>query len=384
MLIDRKMLLTGAALVGALGLGFGLARFTDAPTVPAAEAEHGDEDTHEEPQADLVRLTPQQAAAAGIATVTVAQGGTGDQRLTGRVEAAPDAHAVIGAPVSGLVQRLLAAPGMQVAAGAGLVALRSPDGATAVAELRAAQAEAQAARAAFIREDGLLKSGVVSRQDWEAARTASVRASANATAAQARSAALGAPNAAGEVIVRSPIAGVVTALQTAPGGFVAQGAPIADVADPRRLEVVFSAPAEVAAQLRQGSQLRIVGPDGSEASATIVGIAVLAQDTTGAAVIRARPDGGRLTPGSAVSASVRRTGGAGLSAPSEAVQSLEGRNVVFVATAAGFTPRPVTVGRSGAGYTEIVAGLTGAERIAGRGAFLLKAELSKGDAAHGH
>jgi cobalt-zinc-cadmium efflux system membrane fusion protein len=33
--------------------------------------------------------------------------------------------------------------------------------------------------------------------------------------------------------------------------------------------------------------------------------------------------------------------------------------------------------------TQIVAGLTGDERIAGRGAFVLKAELSKGDAEHG-
>jgi cobalt-zinc-cadmium efflux system membrane fusion protein len=279
---------------------------------------------------------------------------------------------------------VLVSPGGQVTSGGGLIAIRSPEGATVIAEVRAAQAEAKAARSAFAREDSLLKSGVVSRQDWEAAQTASARASANAIAAQARSLAIGSPNSAGEVIVRSPIAGVVTAVQVSPGGYVAQGAALADVANPQRLEVVFSAPAEVAAQLQHGSTLRIIGPDGSEASAVIVGIAPLAQDTTGAAVVRARPSGGRLTPGSAVSASVRSTGGSALSVPSEAVQTVEGRTVVFVADANGFKPRPVTAGRSGAGYTEIVAGLTGAERIAGRGAFLLKAELSKGEAEHEH
>jgi cobalt-zinc-cadmium efflux system membrane fusion protein len=195
---------------------------------------------------------------------------------------------------------------------------------------------------------------------------------------------VGSPGASGEVVVRSPIAGVVTGLQAAPGGFVSQGATVADIADPQRVEVVFNVPAEIAAQLSQGAALRIIGPDGAEGSAVIVGVAPLAQDTTGAAVVRARPNGGRLTPGSAVSATVQTAGRGGLSVPSEAVQTLEGRMVVFVATANGFRPQSVTVGRAGAGYTEIIAGLTGRERIAGRGAFILKAELSKGDVEHEH
>ena len=383
MTLDRKTLMVGAALVTALGVGFGVARITDRPA-PAAE-EHADEHAEEaEKGAELVRLTAQQAAAAGVMVVTVAQGGGGDLRLTGRVDAAPDAHAVVAAPVAGSVQRLLVGPGARVGAGTGLVVLRSPDAATYVAEVRAARADAEAATAALAREDRLLKAGVTSRQDWEAARATSQKAAASAAAAQARAAAVGSPGASGEVVVRSPIAGVVTGLQASPGGFVSAGATVADIADPQRVEVIFNAPAEVAAQLRQGSPLRIIGPDGSEASAVIVGIAPMAQDTTGAAVIRARPTGGRLTPGSAVSASVRTTARTGLSVPGEAVQTLAGRTVVFVAEPAGFRPRAVTVGRSGGGYTEIVSGLTGQERIAGRGAFVLKAELAKAEAEHEH
>ena len=44
----------------------------------------------------------------------------------------------------------------------------------------------------------------------------------------------------------------------------------------------------------------------------------------------------------------------------------------------------MTTGATAAGRTEILSGLTGAERIAGTGAFLLKAELAKGEAEHGH
>jgi cobalt-zinc-cadmium efflux system membrane fusion protein len=75
------------------------------------------------------------------------------------------------------------------------------------------------------------------------------------------------------------------------------------------------------------------------------------------------------------------TGGAQLpTVPAEAVQSVGGRSVVFVQTPGGFTLRPVTPGPSGGGSTPIVSGLSAGERVAGRGAFLLKAELSKGDA----
>ena len=74
----------------------------------------------------------------------------------------------------------------------------------------------------------------------------------------------------------------------------------------------------------------------------------------------------------------------GMTVPSEAVQTVEGSNVVFVRTATGFRAAPVLVGRQAAGRTEILSGLTASDRIAGSNAFLLKAELAKGEAEHGH
>jgi cobalt-zinc-cadmium efflux system membrane fusion protein len=74
----------------------------------------------------------------------------------------------------------------------------------------------------------------------------------------------------------------------------------------------------------------------------------------------------------------------GLTVLSEAVQTVEGRSVVFVRTEDGFAPVPVLVGRQAGGRTEILQGLSGSERIAGANAFLLKAELAKGEAEHGH
>ena len=50
---------------------------------------------------------------------------------------------------------------------------------------------------------------------------------------------------------------------------------------------------------------------------------------------------------------------------------------------AGLGDTPAT-GATAGGRTEILSGLTGSERIAGTGAFVLKAELAKGEAEHGH
>jgi cobalt-zinc-cadmium efflux system membrane fusion protein len=110
----------------------------------------------------------------------------------------------------------------------------------------------------------------------------------------------------------------------------------------------------------------------------VIGVAPLAQDGTGAAMIRARFTGGHLTPGAAVSAAVATQGPTLPTVPTEALQSVNGRTVVFVAVAGGFRPQAVTPGHAGGGFTQIVNGLKGDERVAGRGAFLLKAELSKG------
>jgi cobalt-zinc-cadmium efflux system membrane fusion protein len=66
--------------------------------------------------------------------------------------------------------------------------------------------------------------------------------------------------------------------------------------------------------------------------------------------------------------------------PSEAVQTIGGAPSVFVVDGEGFRAKRVVTGRVSAGRTEIVRGLEGSEQIAGIGAFLLKAELGKGEA----
>jgi cobalt-zinc-cadmium efflux system membrane fusion protein len=160
---------------------------------------------------------------------------------------------------------------------------------------------------------------------------------------------------------------------------------VAEVTNPARVELVFSAPPAIATGLRAGAAVRVQGPNG-DFDAIVTGVAAAANASTGATVVRARPSGGNAPPvGSPVTAAVV-TGGVsgGVTVPSEAVQTVEGGSVVFVQTASGFRAAPVLTGRQAGGRTEILRGLNGSERIAGANAFLLKAELAKGQAEHGH
>lgn len=381
------------ALVAAVG-GFGLSSLVNRndppPAAAASEEAHAEgEAEHEEGEAaapeGVVQLTPAQIQASAIGVVSPSQGGGGETRLSGRVEAMVDGRASVGAAVSGRVERVLVAPGQSIRAGQALAVLVSGDAATFRAEADAAAASADAARRLHNRDQSLAAQGVVARQEVEASRAQALSAEATARAARARASAAGSPNASGRTSVASPISGVVTTVQVGPGGFVAQGGVVAEVTNPNRVELVFNAPAALAATVRSGSRVRVQGPAG-EFDAVVTGVAAAANAESGATVIRARPAGATLPPaGSAVTGSVvTGAAGGGLTVPSEAVQTVEGASVVFVQVEGGFKAVPVLIGRQAGGRTEIVQGLNGSEKIAGANAFLLKAELAKGEAEHGH
>ena len=129
MTIDRHWLMTGAAVIAALGVGlgggFGAARWLEPrPALPAES-----EDQKEAAPEGVVALSPQAAAAAGVTVVGVERGGGSELMLPGRVQTVPGAEAVVDAPLPGTVVRVHVGPGSRVAAGAALITLRSPEGA---------------------------------------------------------------------------------------------------------------------------------------------------------------------------------------------------------------------------------------------------------------
>ncbi|MBN8726772.1 MAG: efflux RND transporter periplasmic adaptor subunit [Xanthomonadales bacterium] len=395
----NRLMLAGA-LLAALALGFGLAKLTTAPPAatsgtsqkPAAEAgedtpggngEPGGNGTGEE---DLVALTSRQIEAAGIQVVTVGRGGVGHEiRLNGRVEPAIGARAAVAAAINGRVERVLVAPGTGVATGEPLVVMASGEAATMRADVEAARAEAEAARLTYQRDRSLVDQGVVARQDLEASRARSLAADAAARAAAARVGAAGWPDAQGRVTISSPVAGIVGVVRVMPGGFINAGEVVASVTDPVQSELVFSAPPGLAARITPGTRIEVTGPVGSF-GAIVMGAATEMREQGGLVIIRARPESGAPPPtGSALTAVVlARDEDDALTVPADAVQTIEGRAVVFVSEDEGFRAVPVLAGRRVGDRIEVLKGLSGDERIAGTKAFLLKAELAKGEAGHGH
>jgi cobalt-zinc-cadmium efflux system membrane fusion protein len=71
---------------------------------------------------------------------------------------------------------------------------------------------------------------------------------------------------------------------------------------------------------------------------------------------------------------------AAVAAPRAALQTIDGRSVVFTEEGGRIAPRPVSLGRTGRSVVEITSGLEPGERYAVAGTFLLKAELQKGEA----
>ena len=382
MIARRYIIASVAALIAAAGLGYGAAQLVEGRAAPSAHQQEGEEhEEHGEP--GLVPLKLADATAAGVSVITPGRGGGADLLLPGRVTLAANGLAALGAPVSGTVEHVHVSAGANVAAGSPIATLRSADAASGRASLDAAGAGVRAAQAAASRDRRLLDAGVVARQDWEASQAAAEKAQADHRAAQAQVRAMGQPGANGVTVLRSPIAGVVTRIEVQVGGFLTQGALVAEVADQSRAEYVFDAPAAAAGAIRLGQVIHVQTPDGQEAPATVSAVAPGASGGN-TATVRATPSGKTAPVGSVVSARVMTgaSDGGAIIVPNEAVQTVEGRPVVFVVEAGGFRAKPVTPGRVAAGSTEILRGLAGTERIAGKGAFLLKAELGKGEAGH--
>jgi cobalt-zinc-cadmium efflux system membrane fusion protein len=79
-------------------------------------------------------------------------------------------------------------------------------------------------------------------------------------------------------------------------------------------------------------------------------------------------------------------GGGGVLLPREAVQTWDGRAVVFVPGdhPGEFKAQPITTAREGDGQVEVVRGLSAGQEVVVSGAFVLKSELVRSQLGHGH
>jgi len=386
---NKTKLIAGAALA-ALVLGGGgviLGRTLFAPSAISAEAEeeHSEEEGHG-PEG-FVEMDAARAQAAGIITEAVSPGGLASEILAqGFVATTSEGEAVLTARADGAIVKITQHLGDNVRRGETIALLESREAATLVADRSAAAARVEAARSAFAREKQLFEARVTARQDFEAAQASLAEAEAELSRAQSAASASRLSGDGRTLAITSPITGRLTRADARLGAYVLAGTDLFHVADPNRLQVNASVLPADARRVQVGDTAVIELPDGETRAATVHSItpALDAQSKTATLVLT--PQGvGQLTAGQGVRVRVRPSGQSGdgrMTLPEEAVQTVEGRNVVFMRGAKGFQATEVVIGERSGGRIEIVSGLPASAVVATKGAFLLKAELGKGEAEH--
>jgi len=73
-----------------------------------------------------------------------------------------------------------------------------------------------------------------------------------------------------------------------------------------------------------------------------------------------------------------------IAVPHTALQTVEGRTVVFVLDEDGFEPRELRLGRTSTTHAEVLSGLAAGEAYVVKGGFIIKAELGKSELSEGH
>jgi cobalt-zinc-cadmium efflux system membrane fusion protein len=183
----------------------------------------------------------------------------------------------------------------------------------------------------------------------------------------------------------APIAGVVTA-RNANAGEVTGDRTLFTVADLSTVWVEVSLFPRDTAKVKAGQRARISSPDGGIAGeGQVVYVAPFGTSSSQTLVARVLLDNAdrRWAPGLYVTAELTLgVQQVPVAIQNEAVQTLEGKSVVFVRTEQGFDAREVRIGRADSEHGEILAGLQPGEIYVTRNSFILKAELGKGEAAH--
>jgi len=381
MIQDKRLLggVAGAVLLAAIG-GFSVARCT-ADSAPGNQSAEKKKDQSERPPDSLV-MTAQAIREAGIAVEAVRAGGLGSEIVSQAVVTpSPTGQALVTARAGGAVTRVFKRLGDPVRAGEALAVVESRDAAQIAADRTAAAARAELARKSLARERYLYDQKVSARVDLEQAQ-----AEAAATAAEARRAqvAAGAADVTGDgrgVIVAGPIAGRVTSASVSLGAFVQPEAELFRVADPSKIQVEAAINPSDIARLAAGDRAIVELNDGCTVEGRVRAVTPTLSGETRSATALIEVPGGVLQPGLGVRVRLMPSQGTATNAivvPENAVQSVDGRDAVFVRTPQGFRARFVTLGQRSAGRVEIVSGLKSGDIIATRNAFLLKAELGKG------
>ncbi|MBS0548801.1 MAG: efflux RND transporter periplasmic adaptor subunit [Proteobacteria bacterium] len=185
--------------------------------------------------------------------------------------------------------------------------------------------------------------------------------------------------------LKAPMDGTVIDRDGTLGEFASEQKPLFTVADLSTMWVDFAVYRRDFGRVRAGDRIVIDLDDGgAPVESRIDYVSPIGASDTQSAVARAVvPNGGRLRAGLFVTGRVVLSARpAAVVVAAGAVQTLEGKTVVFRREEGGFAPREVVLGERDADWAEVRSGLAAGDVYAGRNSFVIKAEIGKGSAAH--
>jgi len=308
----------------------------------------------------------------------IAQGVTGE--ISMRVGFAPDGEWVIKTPLSGILHRVFVQEGSRVSAGDPLVIVRSAGMVDLQRDFLRARAEVNLQKSVWTRDNKLREAGSVSERRWQDTRFKYDAARAEYAGLRGQLVLAGLSGAdlaelslemdiSPDIILRAPADAIVLERSAKLGDQLDGSELLVRLGEPDNLVLEGLLSRKAAAQLAEGT--RIALRDG-DARAEIVFVSSVIDPETQTVLVRAEPrHAAGLLPGQLTHWKILSAGKV-LSVPSSAVVKLDGRDVVYLATATGFEVREVQVNSTGSGAWIVQAGLLAGDRIAITGTAVLK------------
>lgn len=362
-------------------------------------AEYSDEDSSEEGHAEEgeIQLTSQQMVEQGL-KVAVASTGLVEKLTTlpGKLVVNTDQQAQISPNFSGYVEQVNVALGQSVQKGQTLAVLILPELIDQQANLRMAQVNLDLARKDYQREQQLWSQGISAKQDYQRAENAYRQAQITVQSSQARLNALGASgNNNGRFLIKAPISGVISKKDIVVGENVQLADQLFVIENLKDLWLEFNLPNTSNIQLQVGQILNFK-TNGSDQNyqAKVQTLNPEADLQTGRLQVRAKvtTQADVLRPNVLVNVFVTDAQAkTALRVQKKALQQVEGKPVVFVIESeekglVHLKAQPIEVGVSSQDgqWLEVISGLTEGQKYIADGSFLLKSELEKDEAGHGH
>jgi len=187
--------------------------------------------------------------------------------------------------------------------------------------------------------------------------------------------------------VKSPIGGVILARNTNIGD-VAGDAPMFTITDTSDVWAEFHVFPRDIDQIKTGQKVLITsfegGHEGEAVISTLLPVAEASSQTVVARVTLPNPEGvwraGMTVRGDVVIAERQVP----VAVKTEAIQRMEGKNVVFVQESDKYETRPVRTGAADGEWTEVLDGVKAGEVYVSEKSFQIKADIGKAGAAHEH